>query len=196
MKRTPSQEAGTHGKSLGAEVAALLPTPTTQDGSNVAGPSQEERNSPPLNALVRMLPTPNASLANYEESPETWVPRAERMRVKHNNGNGVGMPLPIALQLLPTPRASVDKEHGPNGQHWAELRPTVESLSSGANTQPRSTDGSKSPALRLSPWFVEWMIGAPAGWSDPACPLSVTEFRSSAATSSGDTSRSSWEDQS
>jgi hypothetical protein len=32
--------------------------------------------------------------------------------------------------------------------------------------------------LRLSPWFVEWMMGAPEGWSDPDCPLSATEFSS------------------
>lgn len=30
--------------------------------------------------------------------------------------------------LLPTPRARIDKEHGPDGKHWGELRPVVESL--------------------------------------------------------------------
>jgi hypothetical protein len=30
------------------------------------------------------------------------------------------------MALLPTPRARVDKEHGPDGKDWAELRPTVE----------------------------------------------------------------------
>jgi DNA (cytosine-5)-methyltransferase 1 len=35
--------------------------------------------------------------------------------------------------------------------------------------------------VRLNPSFVEWMIGAPDGWSDPDCPLSATEFRSRSA---------------
>lgn len=36
------------------EVVALIPTPTTQDGANNGGPSQLERNTPPLNAAVTM----------------------------------------------------------------------------------------------------------------------------------------------
>jgi hypothetical protein len=38
-KRSPSQEAGTHGKSLAAEVGELLPTPRATDGTN-GGPNQ------------------------------------------------------------------------------------------------------------------------------------------------------------
>lgn len=39
----------------------LWPTPTKQDGENNAPPSQWERNSPPLNVAVHMLPTPTAN---------------------------------------------------------------------------------------------------------------------------------------
>ncbi|WP_344388826.1 hypothetical protein [Streptomyces vastus] len=38
-KRSPSQEAGTHGKSLAAEVGSLLPTPRATDGEK-GGPNQ------------------------------------------------------------------------------------------------------------------------------------------------------------
>lgn len=43
----------------------LLPTPTTQDASNNAGPSQHRRNSDPLNVVVAktLLPTPTAHAA-------------------------------------------------------------------------------------------------------------------------------------
>jgi hypothetical protein len=41
-----------HGKSLEIEALRLLPTPTTQDGSNTAGPSQSSRHTPPLNTAV------------------------------------------------------------------------------------------------------------------------------------------------
>lgn len=38
----------------------LWPTPTVQDSKNDGAPSQEERNSVPLNTLVKMFPTPTA----------------------------------------------------------------------------------------------------------------------------------------
>lgn len=52
-----------HGPSLAIEAARLLPTPTVQDAENVAGQSQEARNSLPLNAAVRLTsaPTPPPS---------------------------------------------------------------------------------------------------------------------------------------
>lgn len=72
--RTEGFDAGAHrGKpdSLHSYVK-LLPTPTNQDGSNDGGPSQMARNTPPLNALVRMLPTPHADdtghrTGNYQQ---------------------------------------------------------------------------------------------------------------------------------
>ena len=36
----------------------LLPTPTTQDSANTAGPAQMRRNSLPLNTVAKLLPTP------------------------------------------------------------------------------------------------------------------------------------------
>lgn len=59
---------------------------------------------------------------------------------------------------------------------------------SGASTDPQSDVGSRFTDLRLSPSFVEWMIGAPAGWSDPDCRLSATEFKSNSEGSSANTS--------
>ena len=38
--------------------ARMWPTPTKQDGENNAGPSQWERNTPPLNVAVKMWATP------------------------------------------------------------------------------------------------------------------------------------------
>jgi hypothetical protein len=38
----------------------MWPTPTVQDSANNGGPSQFRRNSLPLNAQVKMWPTPNA----------------------------------------------------------------------------------------------------------------------------------------
>lgn len=52
-----------------------------------------------------MLPTPQASLPQDAETPQTWLERRERMKEKGYNGNGAGMSLPIAVALLPTPGA-------------------------------------------------------------------------------------------
>jgi hypothetical protein len=60
----PERRNGTGVDSFGrrnlGRVPAILPTPTTQDAHNNAGPSQLERNSPSLDVAVAMLPTPQA----------------------------------------------------------------------------------------------------------------------------------------
>jgi len=43
----------------------LWPTPTVQDSANDGGPSQFRRNSLPLNAAVKMWPTPVADDTGY-----------------------------------------------------------------------------------------------------------------------------------
>lgn len=48
-------------------------------------------------------PTPNATVANDGETPETWLARREQLKEKWNNGNGCGTPLAMAVALWPTP---------------------------------------------------------------------------------------------
>ncbi len=102
-KRSPSQEAGTHGKSLAAEVGTLLPTPTaTPYGSNrSASPGATER--PSLESLVPLLPTPRAS--------DTGTPGRRA-------SEGFRPPLSqVVLPLLPTPIAGDSK-----GSRWATAK--------------------------------------------------------------------------
>jgi hypothetical protein len=155
-----------------------------------------------------------------------------------NQGGCGGEPEKQIKRLLPTPRAAVDKEHGPDGRHWGELRPTLMQLlptptaadgermsqtygrgndtlrgatvkllptptvndsknltapsqgdrnslalptlmrSLGGNTNPPSDAGNEpSDDRRLSPWFVEFLMGAPQGWSDPDVELSANDFQ-------------------
>jgi len=139
----------------------LLPTPTRQDGSNVAGASQENRNSPPLNALVRMLPTPEASDATGG-------------RVSREKGGT----RPSGAKRAVTLATAI--QHQPGG-----------SQSTGATTDPQSNDGKPSTGLRLKPSFVGWMMGEPRcsecgrGWTDSDCPHSATAFTSPSPISSG-----------
>lgn len=59
-------------------------------------------------ACSSLLPTPNASMANYQEEPETWFARKQKWIELRNIR--AGMPLPIAVKtLLLTPTTSDQK---------------------------------------------------------------------------------------
>lgn len=169
---------------LSDQIATLLPTP----------PSQAARNSPPLTHAL--LPTPNASLQNYEEDTDQFLARREKLKERHGNGNGIGLPLGVAMRMLPTPttgdsKQARNKTSGRREGSQHHDRTTLTDFAyetSGASTREPSPDGSKSPAPLLSPYFVEWMLGLPAGWSDPDCPLSATAFSSKRGSSSADAS--------
>lgn len=156
-ERTPSQQAGTHGKSLLAEAVSLLPTPAATDYGNNQSPSAPPPPRPSLPALVRLLPTPVGGDSRNSRSA-TAPTRA-----------------PDSSFTPGTTLSDVAYE-------WI-----------GASTGPPSVAGKRSTDLRLSPWFVEWMIGAPPGWSDPGCPLSATEFSARSAGSLASTSPGSSE---
>jgi hypothetical protein len=129
----------------------------------------------PLPIAIKLLPTPMARSNSGTE-------------VSSKSREG-GRMLEESVKLLPTPhgmpKEGQKRRPGPSGN---ELGFAVGSLSTGETSSPRSDDGKKSSDLHLSPWFVEWMMGAPEGWSDPDCPLSATEFASRWGFSSGDTS--------
>ena len=208
-RRTPSQEAGTHGKYLAAEVMSLLPTRTVNDARNLSAPSQEDRNGPglptpmadeggtnqspsegaavrpQLGTLVKLLPTPTATLGSAGSAQDRY--------------GFAGQPtLQGAVKLLPTP-----VKGDATGSRQATLknprsdRPTLTDLAwSGALTSPRSDAGKPSTALRstLSLDFVGWMMGTPrctvcgAEWTDPACQHSATAYTSMPRGSSEPTS--------
>jgi len=92
------------------------------------------------------------------------------------------------MSLLPTP-AATEGGYNKSPSEGAAIRPGLDRLlrSRGASTSPQSDAGSRFRDWRLSPSFVEWMIGAPAGWSDPDCPLSAMEFKCSSDGSPGNT---------
>ena len=54
--------------------------------------------SPAIPTCAPLWPTPDASVANDGEGPETWLARRETLKEKGYNGNGAGMPLAIAVQ--------------------------------------------------------------------------------------------------
>lgn len=152
----------------------LLGTPTSRDWKGT-GPRLAEA----------LLPTPVASDDN--KTPEAHMKMKKRMKGgsrKQITSLGVLARAEFRqpTNLLPTPsendsRGSEYNYAGGNHDKVALKLPGVARLI-GDDTPPPSSDGKPSSVPLLNPCFVEWMIGAPEGWSDPGCPLSVTEFKS------------------
>jgi hypothetical protein len=189
--RRPSQMEGdadrwhdpARSNELSDQMAAihLLPTP-----HGMAKEGQARRPGPTGRALT-LLPTPMAADGREKGGGGNWSPTSA--------------PLEQTVKLLPTPLANpterTPERHAEKraemGRQPADLRAVVTLRSSGASTSPPSDDGKRStaPRPRLSPEFVEWMMGTPRcnecgrGWTDSACPHSVTAFTSTSAGSSG-----------
>lgn len=120
-----------------AESPWLMPTPTGRDHK---GRNQRD-DATCLPGAVALLPTPNATVAQDGERPETWLARREVVKAKRINGNGMGMPLTIAVQLLPTPTSMDSKASGGSTPSDVTLTDAVVRTSLGARTNPRFGDG-------------------------------------------------------
>lgn len=159
-------EHGTGGADL-RTVVSLLPTPQAMD---TAGAMADRRSTsgygPALRDITALLPTPRAT-DGTKGGP-------------NQRGSSGDLMLPSAVMLLPTPSVA-DVEGGRksrsgtrsdelllNGiaaeQRWGEYAPAIARWESifrpaPAPTEPTGKDG----AHRLSPRFVEWMMGLPVG---------------------------------
>jgi hypothetical protein len=150
------------------EIKQLLPTPTARQWKDTGAPSEFERKSPELlPTVLTLLPTPRTTDQNGAG--------------RHGAGGADLRTTVSELKLLPTP-VSADSRNSRQSTVDNPRDPTptlsdVAYLWSGGSTVRQSDGGKPSLAVRLSHWFVEWMIGAPPDWSDPDCPLSATEFK-------------------
>lgn len=149
--------------------SGFLPTPTVQDAENNGGPSQYERNSIPLNALVKLWPTPRAAKTT-DENEETWMKRQAEGKVSTP-------PLTLAVKMWPTMRAA------DGATHQLRKKETVmaEIARDNRSRQHRIEDAvlaeeSVSPVnASLNPEWVEWLMGWPIGWTSLE-PLSKESF--------------------
>jgi hypothetical protein len=146
------------------------------DGRPKGGGGAWNPESAPLEHTLKLLPTPTATEYGHNKGLN---PRAEKRPS-----------LAGLTKLLPTPTAA-DGQRMSKNYGRGNLTVVGAVGSTGPSTDQPSSAGKTSTVLRLSPSFVEWMIGAPAGWSDPDCPLSATEFRSKSEGSPAPTSSSS-----
>jgi site-specific DNA-cytosine methylase len=106
-------------------------------------------------------------------TPDEWDEWTARMRAEHGNGNGHGKSLHVEAAriaqnsqetpLLPTPRTS---DTNGAGDHWGQYAAAIarwEAVLDREAPAPTEPTG-KGGAHRLSPRFVEWMMGLPDGW--------------------------------
>ncbi|MEU5740308.1 hypothetical protein ABZ784_20250 [Streptomyces tendae] len=76
-RRSPSQEAGTHGKSLAAEMGSLLPTPQATDGSNGAVSRTEATDRRVQSGTANL---PETALSAFPTVPPGGASTARRSR--------------------------------------------------------------------------------------------------------------------
>jgi hypothetical protein len=133
--------------------SGLWASPTTQDGHNLGAPSQEARNSPPLNAQAaqtEVWATPNSEGGTGYMSGsnrDTWRPtlegQAQGQRAVLHQGR------PASPSTLPDPLT---------GQPGSASSPSR-----------------RTSLPQLSPLFVEWLMRWPAGWSSRE-PIGLTAY--------------------
>jgi hypothetical protein len=146
------------------------------------------RPSAPLTDVIGsspLLPTPVANPTG--RTPE------QHMAMREAIGRHSATDLEAAVRLLLTPRANDGHRESPrrsNAGYGATIEQAVGLVLSGETSDLRSGAGSMPSDLRLSPWFVEWMMGMPEGWSDPDCLLSATAFSARSGSSPAATSPS------
>lgn len=136
-----------HGKSLHVEALRLLPTPTAQVGENGGTQHPDKRkaggHTPTIADVAEwsLLPT-TPTATDAKASGATYDPTDT-----HHTGT--------TLTDATVRQADRFGQYAPAIARWEALtRPAPDP------TEPTGRDG----AHRLSPRFVEWMMGLPAGW--------------------------------
>lgn len=184
---TGAGEHGDGGLDLSTAVA-LLPTPKASDSTRGDCPSERRRRSPSLLSVDALLPTPQASIAAYSSDGygatlaevARLLPTPRASDGTHGGPNQRGsrgdLMLPSAVQLLPTQvatdargarNASAGRREGSDhADRWGVYAPAIARWEAViGRTAPSPTDPqlSRHGNRRLSPRFVEWMMGLPDG---------------------------------
>lgn len=133
---------------------------TARDQRGIAAPGQAEgwwpradaggRSRAPAIEGLNLLPTPAVNDMGAGKTVEDWDAWTARMRAVHGNGNGHGKSL--AIEAL----------RGEFGQYAHAIERWGRTI--GRPAPPATEPTGKGGAHRLSPCFVEWLMGLPDGW--------------------------------
>lgn len=187
-KGGPNQRGSSGDLMLPSAVARMLPTPTTRDHKDHTI-RREPHRPDDVDTLARaltdvpcaLLSTPAVNDMGEGKTVDRWDEWTADMQAKHGNGNGHGKSLAIEAQrLLPTPRTANNENrqseqfHGEGGnfygllhnpERWGDYAAAIarwERILGRPAPAPTMTSTKGNP--QLSPAFVEWMMGLPAGW--------------------------------
>lgn len=151
----------------------LLPTPAASDGTGGPGTSRKRKGGMNLRTAVTLLPTPAA---------RDWKSGASNLMAVNSR------PLnEVVVNLLATPKASDGPHGGPNqrdkagnyylpgqavrlDERWVatngtDYGPAIRRWEAVLGRRaPEPTEPGTKGNRRLSPAFVEWMMGADPGW--------------------------------
>lgn len=111
--------------------------------------TDSRRVTPDVTPPPRLLPTPAVNDMGTSYSPESWDAWTTRMRDRHG-GNGHGKSLSIEARR--------------SSGYWAQYAPAIRRWEevTGCEAPPPTETGQRGGDV-LSPRFVEWMMGLPAG---------------------------------
>jgi DNA (cytosine-5)-methyltransferase 1 len=109
--------------------------------------------SEPATHGLTLLPTPAVNDMGEGKTVEHWDAWTDRMKTEHGNGNGHGKSLAIEAQRLL-----------PSAVPWGDYAPAIARWETflGRPAPPPTEPGTKG-GHRLSPRFVEWLMGLPEG---------------------------------
>lgn len=147
-----------HGDGRGAP-AALLPTPATSDTN---GPGQHGDGGLDLRTAVSLMPTPTS-----RDHKDGQIRREPHRPAKHGGGDtdrGPGTPDDANLWII-----------AQRGQ-WGDYADAImrwEQILGRPAPPPTMTSTKGNP--QLSPAFVEWLMGLPAGWVTDAPGITRNE---------------------
>ena len=158
------------------QIAALLPTPTAQAAKHGASPDVTANSfGSNLWDLPHLLPTPTPFTNSNSESPDEWLLR--RKDVIERTGTHHGLPLAVAAASVAAGKPISQKDPMSSLDDWSDETASVNAEVNwgkyGAaidrwagildRPSPDPTIPNAAGRPRLSPSFVEWMMGLPAG---------------------------------
>lgn len=102
-----------------------------------------------------LLPTPVVNDMGRAYNPQTWDEWTARLKSQHGNGNGHGPSLSIEATRMASSEPGHELYVGAL-ERWERVF--------GAAAPPAVAAEEDGGEVRLSPRFVEWMMGLPPGW--------------------------------
>lgn len=176
VKLLPTPAAGLHNYEESVESFTARQQALKAKGINGNG------SGTPLPIAIKLLPTPVAGDGREKGGGGRWSPTSAPLEQTIKDETVKLLPTPTTADSRNSRNATANGGEGSTGHSGTTLSDLVhewseESGSSGETSSPPSDAGKASTDLRLSPWFVEWMMGMPDGWSDPDVELSAHDFQ-------------------